>query len=83
MSVPSRLRTPNPHLGAYYGIVASTFVSLIVMLAMFEQLGWGRPVLARDHDAGAAGPLSRHRRRLADPSGRGFLRLGAPGAAGL
>src|SRR3972149_1422846 len=47
MSVPSRLRTPNPHLGAYYGIVTSTFVSLIVMLAMFEQLGWGRPLLAQ------------------------------------
>jgi cation/acetate symporter len=46
MTLPSRLRTPNPHLGAYYGIVASTFVSLIVMLAMFEQLGWGRPALA-------------------------------------
>ena len=28
MSVPSRLRTPNPHLGAYYGIVASAVVSL-------------------------------------------------------
>ena len=46
MNVPSRLRTPNPHLGAYYGIVTSAFVSLIVMLAMFEQLGWGRPLLA-------------------------------------
>ncbi|HEX9752943.1 MAG TPA: hypothetical protein VGA46_05795 [Methyloceanibacter sp.] len=47
MSVPSRLRAPNPHLGAYYGIVTSAFVSLIVMLAMFEQLGWGRPLLAQ------------------------------------
>jgi cation/acetate symporter len=47
MNVPSRLRTPNPHLGAYYGIVTSAFVSLIVMLAMFEQLGWGRPLLAQ------------------------------------
>ena len=47
MSVPSRLRTPNPHLGAYYGIVTSAFVSLVVMLAMFEQLGWGRPLLAQ------------------------------------
>jgi len=46
MSVPSRLRMPNPHLGAYYGIVTSALVSLIVMLAMFEQLGWGRPLLA-------------------------------------
>src|SRR3990172_417851 len=47
MSVPSRLCAPNPHLGAYYGIVTSAFVSLIVMLAMFEQLGWGRPVLGK------------------------------------
>ena len=27
-------------LGAYYGIVTSAFVSLAIMLAMFEQLGW-------------------------------------------
>jgi cation/acetate symporter len=47
MSAPSRLRTSNPHLGAYYGIVASAFVSLVVVLAMFEQLGWGRTVLAQ------------------------------------
>lgn len=47
MSVPSRLRTPNPHLGAYYGIVTSAFISLVIMLAMFEQLGWGRPLLAQ------------------------------------
>ncbi len=47
MNVPSRLRTPNPHLGAYYGIVTSALVSLVVMLAMFEQLGWGRAGLAQ------------------------------------
>jgi len=47
MSIPSRLRTPNPHLGAYYGIITSGFVSLVIVLAMFEQLGWGRPVLAQ------------------------------------
>src|SRR3989304_10335178 len=47
MSVPSRLRMPNPHLGAYYGIVTSAFVSLIVLLSIFEQLGWGRPLLAQ------------------------------------
>jgi cation/acetate symporter len=40
MSVPSRLRTPNPHLGAYYGIITSAFLSLVIMLALFEQLGW-------------------------------------------
>ena len=47
MRVPSRLRTPNPHLGAYYGIVTSSFVSLIIVLAMFEQLGWSRTLLAQ------------------------------------
>ena len=41
MSVHSRPRTSNPHLGAYYGIITSAFVSLILMLAMFEQLGVG------------------------------------------
>ena len=46
MVVPSRLRTPNPHLGAYYGIVTAAFVSLIIVLAMFEQLGWGEALLA-------------------------------------
>src|SRR5262249_60769208 len=46
MSHPSRLRTANPHLGAYYGIVTSAFVSLILLLAMFEQLGTSRTVLA-------------------------------------
>ncbi len=47
MSAPSRLRTPNPHLGAYYGIITSAFVSLVIMLAMFEQLGWRQPRLAQ------------------------------------
>jgi cation/acetate symporter len=47
MRVPSRLRTPNPHLGAYYAIVASAFVSLVIMLAMFEQLGLGQALLAQ------------------------------------
>jgi cation/acetate symporter len=47
MTVPSRLRSPNPHLGAYYGIVAAALVSLVIMLAMFEQLGWGRAALAQ------------------------------------
>lgn len=40
MTAQSRQRTPNPHLGAYYGIVASAFVSFVVLLAMAEQLGW-------------------------------------------
>lgn len=47
MAIPSRLRTPNPHLGAYYSIVAAAFVSLIALLAMFEQLGWAEPLLAQ------------------------------------
>ncbi len=47
MTLPSRLRSPNPHLGAYYGIVTAALVSLVIMLAMFEQLGWGRPALAQ------------------------------------
>jgi cation/acetate symporter len=47
MRAPSRLRTPNPHLGAYYAIVTSAFVSLVVVLALFEQLGWGRALLAQ------------------------------------
>ncbi len=47
MIVPSRLRSPNPHLGAYYGIVAATLVSLVIILAMFEQLGWSRAGLAQ------------------------------------
>jgi cation/acetate symporter len=47
MIVPTRLRSPNPHLGAYYGIVAATLVSLVIILAMFEQLGFGRGGLAQ------------------------------------
>jgi cation/acetate symporter len=47
MTVPSRQRTPNPHLGAYYGIVASAFVSLVALLAMAEQLGWSDGTVAR------------------------------------
>ena len=47
MIAPSRQRTPNPHLGAYYGIVASAFVSLVILLAMAEQLGWSDGTVAR------------------------------------
>ncbi len=35
-----RLRTPNPHLGAYFGITASAFISLSILLALLEQVGW-------------------------------------------
>lgn len=47
MALQSRQRTPNPHLGAYYGIVASLFVSLAILLAMAEQLGWSHRSIAR------------------------------------
>jgi cation/acetate symporter len=46
MSAPAKLRTPNPHLGAYYGIITSAVVSLVIMLALFEQLGWRESALA-------------------------------------
>ena len=46
MSASSRLRTPNPHLGAYYGIVTSAFVSLVIVLAMLEELGWSETLIA-------------------------------------
>src|SRR4026207_1965491 len=46
MSVHSRPRTSNPHLGAYYGIITRAFVPLTLMLAMFEQLGVGQTLLA-------------------------------------
>ncbi len=46
MSTHSRPRTPNPHLGAYYGIVTSAFLSLVIVLALFEQLGWQQMWLA-------------------------------------
>ena len=40
MSATSHRRQANPLLGAYYGIITSAFVSLVIALAMFEQLGW-------------------------------------------
>ena len=46
MSGYPRLRTPNPHLGAYYGIVTSAVVSLVIVLAMLEQLGWSEALIA-------------------------------------
>ena len=47
MALQSRQRTPNPHLGAYYGIVASALLSLAILLAMAEQLGWRDGSIAR------------------------------------
>ena len=46
MTRPSHLRIPNPHLGAYYGIITSAFVSLTIMVALSEQLGAARLWLA-------------------------------------
>jgi cation/acetate symporter len=46
MTTPTRFRTHHPHLGAYYGIITSAFVSLVVVLALFEQLGWPKMWLA-------------------------------------
>jgi cation/acetate symporter len=40
MRAPSHRHQANPQLGAYYGIITSAFVSLVIGLAMFEQLGW-------------------------------------------
>ncbi|MFD0988243.1 sodium:solute symporter family transporter [Methyloligella solikamskensis] len=40
-----RLRTPNPHLGAYFGITASAFISLSILLALLEQVGWREATL--------------------------------------
>jgi cation/acetate symporter len=47
MRAPSRPRQANPHLGAYYGIITSAFVSLVICLAMLEQLGWQEIWLGR------------------------------------
>lgn len=47
MPAPSRPRQANPNLGAYYGIVTSAFVCLVLLLAMFEQLGWQQDWIAR------------------------------------
>ena len=47
MTAPPRQHTPNPHLGAYYGIITAAFVSLAILLAMFEQLGWSEGLISR------------------------------------
>src|SRR6476646_2189746 len=47
MRAPSRPHQANPNLGAYYGIFTSAFVCLVILLAMFEQLGWQETWLAR------------------------------------
>jgi cation/acetate symporter len=40
-------RQANPHLGAHFGIIASGFVALVILLAIFEQLGWSQGALAK------------------------------------
>lgn len=47
MKPSSPFRQANPHLGAHFGIIASGFVSLVILLAMFEQLGWPPGLLAK------------------------------------
>lgn len=46
MQPQARMRQANPHLGVYYGILTSAFISLGLCLAMFEQLGWRQSSLA-------------------------------------
>lgn len=45
MSTASHSRLVNPRLGTYFGIFASTFISLVLLLLIFEQLGASEPVL--------------------------------------
>ena len=45
MKPVSPYRQANPHLGAHFGVITSGFVSLVILLAMFEQLGWAHSLL--------------------------------------
>ena len=47
MKPVSPYRQANPHLGAHFGIIASGFASFVILLAMFEQLGWAPGLLAK------------------------------------
>jgi cation/acetate symporter len=80
MRAPSHPRHASPHLGAYYGIIASAFVSLVICLAMFEQLGWQDTRLARTM---MLAPLVLYRVRRAHAQRGGFLCLWPPRAFGL
>ena len=83
MSAASRLRTPNPHLGAYYGIVASAFVSLAIC-SLCSSSSAGATTFVAEMMVGV--PLVLYliiARRRADDDRRGFLRLRPAGAAGL
>ena len=45
MSTASHGRLVNPRLGTYFGIFASAFISLVLLLLIFEQLGASDPML--------------------------------------
>jgi cation/acetate symporter len=45
MSTASHGRLVNPRLGTYFGIFASAFISLVLLLLILEQLGASDPVL--------------------------------------
>ena len=46
MTFTPRGRLINPRLGIYFGIFASGFISLVLMLLMFEQMGVSRGLLS-------------------------------------
>src|SRR4029079_7062509 len=43
---PARPRTSTPHLGAYYGIITSAFVSICLCVSCFSELGVRQTLLA-------------------------------------
>ncbi|MCH9806133.1 MAG: sodium:solute symporter [Alphaproteobacteria bacterium] len=53
MALTPRGRIVNPRLGIYYGIFVSSFVSLVLVLLMFEQMGASGSVLSSTMLAGA------------------------------
>lgn len=55
MTFTPRGRLINPRLGMYFGIFTSGFVSLVLILLMFEQMGASRGLLSALMLAGALG----------------------------
>lgn len=55
MTFTPRGRLINPRLGIYYGIFASGFICLVLILLMFEQMGVSRGLLSGLMLAGALG----------------------------
>ena len=45
MTASSRTRFVNPRLGTYFGIFASSFAGLLMLLLIFEELGTSDPLL--------------------------------------